>query len=84
MMTPSIYGWEIGKASFCFWFFFYYKVNVDLFSKTWHYNISLLVASRNVGCFPGAIFSRTSTAWKFCLFLMRDIFCLSQSLHWCT
>ena len=49
MITPSIYGWEIGKA----WFFllllflfsfvsFYYKVNVDLFLKTRDYNIRVL------------------------------------------
>ena len=49
MITPSIYGWEIGKAwfllllLFLFSFFsFYYKVNVDLFLKTRDYNIRVL------------------------------------------
>ena len=54
MITPSIYGWEIGKACFfllllllLFLFLFsfvsfYYKVNVDLFLKTRDYNIRVL------------------------------------------
>ena len=47
MITPSIYGWEIGKACFLLlflfsFFSFYYKVNVDLFLKTRDYNIRVL------------------------------------------
>ena len=87
MITPSIYGWEIGKACFffcccccccCFYFLSFLSIIKWTSIYFWKRGIITYASYGVAKCrlFSWCYFSRTSIGWKYCLFFMRDIFWL--------